>query len=105
MPTVSKNNKQNYSRALFIRSLKHVDPSVINAPGAGVYQVPISSAGNDPYARSVQTEQRLQADVSLTLLRPGPRFPPGAALSTVIEADKQVDTAATLQYSLELQPT
>lgn len=49
MPTVSKNNKQNYSRALFIRSLKHFDPSVINAPGAGVFiKCPLAALATIP---------------------------------------------------------
>lgn len=102
MPTVSKNNKRNYSRALFIRYLKHVDPGVINAPGAGVFiKCPLAVLATIRMVGLAgdrhQTNRRLQAALILTLLWPGSGFPPEAALSTVIDADKQVDMAASVQ--------
>lgn len=102
MPTVSENNKQNYSRALFIRSLKHVDPGAINAPGAGVFiKWPLAALARSRMVGLAgdwdQTNRRLQAATILTLLWLGSAFPPEAALSTVIDADKQVDIVAGVQ--------
>lgn len=49
-----------------------------------------------------RTNQRLRAALLLTLLRPGSCFPPQAASSTVMEADKQLYIATVEQSCLEL---
>lgn len=108
--TASKNNKENYLRPLFIWSLTHFDLYVINAPGADVFiKCPLAALATISVVGLARvwgrTNQRLQAAILLTLLWPGSCFPPKAALSTVMEADKQVDIAATVQYCLELRWT
>lgn len=61
--------------------------------------MPISSAGNDQcgWSGSCLRPDQPAASGGYLTDSPGSRFPPEAASSTVMEADKQVDIAAMVQ--------